>query len=82
MDLKEQASLIDLVLRVFCLEKILVEKNLVTKEELENNLKKVLKTVPKTVFQKLKDMISKSVLEHDEMTQRLRTSQMEEKEAK
>ena len=53
-----------------------------TIEELENNLKKVLKTVPKTVFQKLKDMISKSVLEHDEMTQRLRTSQMEEKEAK
>ena len=37
MDLKEQASLRDLVLRVFCLEKILVEKNLVTKEELENN---------------------------------------------
>lgn len=53
-----------------------------TIEELENNLKKVLKTVPKTVFQKLNDMILKDVLEHDEMTNRLRTSQMEEKEAK
>jgi hypothetical protein len=37
MDLKEQASLIDLILRVFCLEKILVEKNLLTKEDLEKN---------------------------------------------
>ena len=47
-------------------------------EELENNLKKVLKTVPKTVFQKLKDMISKSVLGHDEMTQRLKVLQRNE----
>ena len=51
-------------------------------EELENNLKKVLKTVPKTMFQKIKDMMLQNVSEYDEMTSRLRTSQMQEREAK
>jgi serine/threonine protein kinase len=51
-------------------------------EELENNLKGVLKTVPKTVFQKFNDMVSKNILGYDKMTNRLRTAQMEDKEAK
>lgn len=34
MDIKEQAAILDLTVRIFCLEKILIEKNLISKDEL------------------------------------------------
>lgn len=33
MDLKEQAAMLDLVVRVFCLEKFLIEKEIISKED-------------------------------------------------
>ena len=34
MDLKEQTTILDLTIRIYCLEKILLEKNIISKEEL------------------------------------------------
>ncbi len=34
LEFKEQATLLDLTVRIFCLEKILIEKGLISKEEL------------------------------------------------
>jgi hypothetical protein len=36
MDLKEQTAILDLTIRLYCLEKILLEKNILTKDELVN----------------------------------------------
>ncbi len=34
MDLKEQTTILDLTIRIYCLEKILLEKNIISEEEL------------------------------------------------
>lgn len=38
MDLKDQSTLLDLLVRVFCIEKFLLEKNLISKEEYANEI--------------------------------------------
>jgi hypothetical protein len=50
MDAKEQANVLDLIIRVFCLEKILIEKNLITKEELVNELNSASERIVRDVL--------------------------------
>jgi hypothetical protein len=50
MDTKEQANVLDLIIRVFCLEKILIEKNLITKEELVNELNSASERIVRDVL--------------------------------
>jgi hypothetical protein len=54
MDFKDQATLLDLVVRVFCLEKFLIEKNIVSKEEYGAELNKISEQVMKDILKNVK----------------------------
>lgn len=50
MDPKEQANMLDLIIRVFCLEKILIEKNIITKEEMIKELSSISERLVRDVL--------------------------------
>jgi hypothetical protein len=50
MDIKEQANVLDLIIRVFCLEKILIQKNIITKEELTKELSDISERLVRDVL--------------------------------